>query len=157
MSAPNVVPFPRPTGLLRKRQAARDRVSELETLRVVDRAADVLDRLEERASTISKRIAQLQRTKKLAEERAERIEERILAEMSDRGLKEVHGLRRGFIAKANPAKLVVENESLIPREYIRVKTIREPMKDAIKAALAQGDDIAGVHLVQGVSLQRKEA
>lgn len=157
MSA-QIIEWPAPSGSEgRKAEAARERANELDAMHIIDRAAEVLDRLEERAAQIAQRIAELQASKKLAEQRMARLEEQVLAALSRRGLSHAHGFRRLLESKTNPPKLLVLNAALIPRQYIRTKTLEEPMKDAIKAALASGEEIGGVRLVQGVSLVRKGA
>lgn len=47
------------------------------------------------------------------------------------------------------------DQNAIPAIYIREKLVSEPDKMQIKAALARGEEIAGVRLLQSVSLLRK--
>jgi hypothetical protein len=57
--------------------------------------------------------------------------------------------------RANPPRLIIEDETAIPKDYLREKVLIEPDKNSIKAALSLGEEIAGVKLVQTMSLLRK--
>jgi hypothetical protein len=72
------------------------------------------------------------------------------AVLSSLNIKHVKGL---FTAKDAPPAVIVEDAALVPPQYIRMTESVD--KTAVKAALARGVQIAGVRLVQGVSLQRK--
>lgn len=50
--------------------------------------------------------------------------------------------------KKNPASVVVDSLEDIPMDYLRVKTVTEADKTALKKALKNGEIIDGVHLEQ---------
>jgi hypothetical protein len=167
------VPAPRPirqsvTELKIAAQAERE--SELRFKRKVDQTNSVLDRHEARIEKFSLEIAALQKRKAFAESRAQRIEDRALTEMETLGAKKLAGLRHELEARpsGNPA-VVVDNESLIPPQYMRqppappkapdkilIKTVlsRSYAPDATEQEIAEGQSIQGVHLAQKVSLVR---
>lgn len=132
-----------------------EREKELRTKRKIDQAAGVLDRIDARTKQLQAQIKLLQRRKNALDARCERIEDRILTEMMDSGLKQATGLQRTFTQRPAPESLVVDDETLIPAEYLRESVLSAPDKVAIKQALAQGAEIGGVHLQQKISLVRK--
>lgn len=52
------------------------------------------------------------------------------------------------VAKKPPAVVIADGAEL-PAEFLRTKTVTEPDKSALKAALTQGREIAGASLVAG--------
>lgn len=146
----------KPTMATRKAEANAERNAETRLKRKVEQAHAVLNRLESRSKEWAFQIKELQKRKQAVDLRAERIEDRILQEMGDAGLEKLAGLRITFTARpsGNPA-LVVDNEMLIPSEYVRETLVSAPDKVAIKAALARHWDVPGVHLEQKISLVRK--
>lgn len=141
-----------------KRTAGEIRTEKLDEFRAkkaIDRADAILTRLEARAASYARQIASLQKRKAYALGRAERVSDSIIARMRKASLTRADGFHKTFMLRDAPAALAIDDESLIPREYMREKLIAEPMKVEIKAALARGEEIAGVHLTQKVSLLRK--
>jgi len=146
----------KPTAIGRKTEANEQREAETRLKRKIDQAHRVLCKLEARAQRLALQMKELQKRKGATDSRAARIEDRILREMGDAGLEKSAGLRITFSARpsGNPA-LVVDDDKLIPAEYIKETLVSAVDKLAIKAALARGEDIAGVRLTQSVSLVRK--
>ncbi len=104
----------------------------------VERSNAVLTRLEERAAAFSKQIALLQKRKACALARVERLEEDILNRMSAASLTLVDGWKVSFKASLCPASVEITNEQLIPREYMRERTIENPDKVLINRTLTLG-------------------
>jgi hypothetical protein len=131
------------------------------TLRTnIDRVHRLLSQLEARAAACDLQVKKAQARKKAACARAERIKDRVLLLMQDSGLKEVAGRHVTLISReAGVPKLIVDNEALIPSEYMRQPKPPKPAPDAlaIKAALEKDPElvIPGVRLAQTVSLVRK--
>jgi Siphovirus Gp157 len=86
--------------------------------------------------------------------RAGAIEERVLELMLEAGLDKLVGNRATLSKRANAFSLVVDDLKLIPAAYLRTKTSTEADKVAIKVALDRGEEVAGVHLLQSISLVR---
>lgn len=156
MAAARVIPFkvPRTRTALRN-QASAENQREAGLKRAIDRAAAVLDRLEARAEACDKQAKALAARKKLACARAAAIEERILELMSEAHIEKLTGNHATLAKRPNALSLIVDDPALIPAEYLRTKTSSEPDKVRIKAALAQDLEVAGVRLVQSVSLLRR--
>lgn len=152
----NLVRPRKPTAVSRKAEANEQRDAETRLKRKVEQAHAVLTALEARSKRLALQMKELQQRKQAADRRAELIEDRILREMREAGLEKLAGLRTIFsVRPAGVPALVVDDGKLIPSEYIKETLVSSPDNPAIKAALARGEDVAGVRLVQSVSLIRK--
>lgn len=155
-----VVPHKQPTtGSPRRHRTISelrsDKLGELQQKKAIDRASNVLTRLEDRTAELAKEIARLQKRKALASKRFEAIEDRVIGQMQAAGLDRVDGFHASFALRPAPLALQVDDETQIPAEYFREKLSASVDKNAIKAALAAGVEVAGVSLSQKVSLVRK--
>lgn len=104
----------------------------------IDQADRVLSRHENRIAEITKQIARLQKTKAHLVARQERIADRILERMQDHNMTLAAGWKITFKANPCPASVEVENEKLIPRAYLRAKTVESPDKVLIGRVLKEG-------------------
>ena len=139
------------------------KLREIETKKAIDRANQVLDRLEQRMADydvqiqlVRKQYLQpLEQRRACAERRIARLEDQILGKLADANLERVDGFSREFQAVACPKAVQVDSLSLLPAEYIRQKA--EADKIAIKRALERDDALAipGVRLTQKWRLARK--
>jgi hypothetical protein len=153
---PAFVPAPKPIPAPDRKEALeRERAGEQRRARKCDQAARVLDLLEARSASLAAEIKALQKAKAAVDARYTRIEDRVIAELQGAGYDRFHGARAEFQLRNAPLALQVENESLIPDEYMRTTVLTAPDKLAIKAALQRGEDIPGVQLTQKVSLVRR--
>src|SRR3954447_5114391 len=136
---------------------------ELKAKKAVDRANAVLDRLEQRVADYDAQIRlfceqhlkPLEQRRACAQRRMDRLQDQILAKLSDANLERVDGFSREFQAISCPKAVQVDNLSLVPNEYIRQKP--EADKILIKRALERDRDlvIPVVHLTQRLRLVRK--
>ena len=139
------------------------KLREIETKKAIDRANQVLDKLEQRVAHYDEQIERvrkqylhpLEQRRACAQRRMARLEEQILAKLADANVDRVDGFCREFQAVSCPKAVQVDNLSLLPPAYIRQKP--EVDKVAIKRALEQDDGLAipGVHLTQKWRLVRK--
>ncbi len=139
------------------------KLREIETKQAIDRANQVLDRLEQRVvhydaqiQLIRKEHLQpLEQRRAWAERKIARLEDQILAKLADANLERADGFCREFQAVPCPKAVQVDSVSLLPAEYIRHKP--EADKVAIKRALERDDALAipGVRLTQKWRLSRK--
>lgn len=127
---------------------------EIAAKQAIDRANGILDALEARRAIYKAQTAALKKRDELAAARIDHIEDAILTWMEQAKLTAAAGFHVTFTARPAPAALDVLDESLIPDDYIREKTVTAPDKVAIKRALAAGEEIAGVRLTQKISLVR---
>jgi hypothetical protein len=108
------------------------RLQEITTKKAIDRANELLDKLEQRVEAYdaqielvrSEHLHPLERRRVCARRRMDRLEEQILAKLSDANLKRADGFCREFQAVSCPKAVQVDNVSLIPAEYIRQKPKR---------------------------------
>lgn len=136
---------------------------ELETKKAIDRANEVLDRLEQRVAHYDAQIRllreryiePLEQRRACAQKKLDRLEDQILQRLSAANLERVDGFSREFQSVSCPKAVQIDNVSLIPTEYLRHKP--EADKVAIKRALERDQDlvIPGVHLTQKLRLARK--
>jgi hypothetical protein len=139
------------------------KLREIETKKAIDRANQVLDRLEQRVAQYNTQIElvrnqylrPLEQRRARAERRIARLEDQILAKLSEANLERADGFCREFQAVPCPKAVQVDNLSLLPAEYIRHKP--EADKIAIKHALERDEGLVlpGVHLTQKWRLVRK--
>lgn len=128
---------------------------EFELKRHIDRADHLLTRHEARIAGLASQIARLQKTKAHLAARKERIEDAILQRMQDHNMHVAAGWKISLIANTCPASVEIVNESLLPKEYVRIKETTSPDKSAIRIAIDAGIEIPGARLYQRISLQRK--
>lgn len=57
--------------------------------------------------------------------------------------------------RKNPGKLIVDDESKIPEDYIVTKEVREVDNGKVKDALKSGQEVPGAHIQYGVSMTIK--
>jgi hypothetical protein len=139
------------------------KLREIETKQAIDRASEVLDRLEQRVAHYEAQIQLVRKTylepleqrRALARRRIEGLEEQILAKLSEASLEQVDGFYRALQAVACPKAVQVDSLGILPAEYIRQKP--EADKIAIKRALERDQTltIPGVRLTQKWRLVRK--
>ena len=108
---------------------------------LADGAIAAAKRMQERATGLSRRVDWLRAY--------------ALSSMQATGIPEV--CNEEFAAKVakKPASVVVSEVGAIPSEFLRVKTVSEPDKVALKKALESGAIIDGVSLQQGYRLAIK--
>lgn len=133
-----------------------EKLAELKQKKAIDRANALLDRLQARQERLDAEIAALQRRKRNACERAERIGDRIIAELEAAALTRADGFQTAVLTVPSPAAVDVFDEALLPDAYWRdpKPPKRTPDKVAIKAAIEKKLKVPGARLVQGVSLRR---
>lgn len=106
---------------------------------------------------IDKEIKRLQALKKHTESQQEKVE-RYLTEACERtGVLSLKGIYANISFKTNPPKVVFDDESAIPEEYIveKVKVEKSISKTEIKKAIQNGIKVPGAHLEQERKIQIK--
>jgi len=104
----------------------------------------------EKIKAVEQRIAA---RRKVYEGKAERIRAYLKQNMERAGIKKIEALDGSFTATltAPRASVVVDDETLLPDEYVKVST--SPNKTAIAEAIKGGTDVAGAHLEFNVGLR----
>ena len=133
--------------------------AELQTKAAIDRANQVLDRLECRIASYQSHIARLQRRVQLTLARHARLEDEIIGRLDTASLQHADGFERFFGTQLAPPAVQIDNEHLIPDAYMRQpkQPPKAPDKVAIKGALAEDEnlEIPGVHLTRKTTLVRR--
>lgn len=113
-----------------------------------------LKNLRASAKSMRDEEAALKKRREAVERRAESVERYVKGFIMDRcggrfeGAKCAMGIRRS-------RSVAIDNERIIPREYMRTKTTEEPIKAKIMTAIKAGRDVPGAHIEEGVRLQLK--
>ncbi len=113
--------------------------------------------LEATAEQIKQAEKQMADRRKAIEARAERVREYLKRNMDVSGITEISCPHFKLKIAKNPPAVVVDAESLIPKEYWKQPEPPPPSIDkaAIKQAIAAGVTVAGVHLESGTRLDIK--
>jgi hypothetical protein len=158
MSVPAVVPITeaKRSAVDKRRAAALEREREREYKASIDARAVQLDQWEADVASLNADIRALNERKQATLAAIETLESATLDEMREMKAEKLIGNARTLTLHPNPPRLVIEDESKLPREYFKEETVFTPLKLAIKAALTAGEEIAGVKLEQTVSLRRSK-
>lgn len=119
-----------------------------------DAYAAVIREKESRADALRAEAQRMVQLAKQAESVAEYLKGRLFAAMQEQGLNSVDVAHFRLSLRKSQA-VEVSDQDAIPQEYLRTKTVIEPDKIAIKAALKQGQVIPGAALADRQSLQIK--
>ncbi len=107
-------------------------------------------------AVIDAEIERLQAMKKSRLASQQWLEDYLLRNMQTCEIKEISCPLFTIKLKDNPPSVVVDDESLIPHEYMRVPVPKpSPDKTAIKKAIQEGADIPGCHVEQKQRIEIK--
>lgn len=98
---------------------------------------------------IDKRIKELQDLKKRTTNKVNNFEKYVLNCMDLLGVQKISGQMATIQIKKPSKKVDVFDQNLLEAEFLRTKTLIEPDKIAIKAAIESGKDVQGASLVDG--------
>ena len=104
---------------------------------------------------IDEEIKRLQALKAHTDRQQKKVEQYLTEACERTGTESIKGIYANISFKTNPPKVVLDDESLIPEEYITIKTERKPNLTAIKEAIKSGKEVAGAHLEQERKIQIK--
>lgn len=119
-----------------------------------DAYAAVIREKEARAEALREEAHRMADLAKREEATVEYLKERLFAAMQEQGLNSAD-LPHFRLSLRKSQAVDVTDKDLIPQDYLRVKTVIEPDKNAIKTALKQGQDVPGAALIDRQSLQIK--
>lgn len=96
-------------------------------------------------------IQRLQERKRVINNRHESLKDYLRENMEAAGIKKIsHPLFTITLAKGRDS-VVIDDKDKLPDDMVRVKTVIEPDKTAIAAAIKAGGDVPGAHVEQGKS------
>jgi len=109
--------------------------------------AQVARNLESFEKQIEEAVEEMAQRANRAEQRAYAIRAYLKEQMEIAGISKLESPFFALAIRKNPPKLVIAEDALIPRNYLRVIPERlEPNKPAITKALKNGDDVDGCRL-----------
>lgn len=118
----------------------------------------VIKNLEAFGEAIKAEEVRLQERRKAQEAKIAHIKHWLLTNMQACGISKIEHPAFTISVKANPAKVVVDNEGQIPLEYFK-QVIVEPVwqleKKVVADAIKAGKEIAGAHLETGFRIEIK--
>ncbi len=99
---------------------------------------------------IKAELDRLSALKKRVEREKKRVEDYLTQACEMTGTESIRGVYANISFRTNPPKVVFDDESLIPEEYITetVKIEKSISKTKIKEAIQSGIEVAGAHLEQ---------
>jgi hypothetical protein len=109
----------------------------------IDCYVGVLKHLEKIAMMYKENADEMKARQKTLENQLEKLRERLKTAHTVLGLREIEGMMFKTLVYESQPKLVIENEKSIPSKYMKVVQKIEIDKDAIKAALLDGETIDG--------------
>lgn len=93
--------------------------------------------------------------RKALENKADRIKKYLFDNMKRVDIKKIESPYFMLSIKKNPPSLVIQDESLIPQEYVVTKTVTSINKEEIKDAINAGKQVAGAFIQQNERLEIK--
>lgn len=116
--------------------------------------ATVQRRFKRNVQEIKDEIERLQALKKKVENVSERLENSLSEACQRLGKEKIEGIS-AVITFRKSTKTIVDDESLLPDEYINVTMIKKPDATKIKKAILSGAHINGAHLEETKNIQIK--
>lgn len=106
---------------------------------------------------IDEEIKRLQALKEHTDSQQNKVECYLAETCNKAGIESIKGIYANISFKTNPPKVVFDDESLIPEEYIteKVKVEKSISKTKIKEAIQSGIEVSGARLVQERKIQIK--
>jgi hypothetical protein len=93
--------------------------------------------------------------RKAIENKADSIKRYLFENMKRTEITKIESPHFTLSIKKNPPSVVIEDESLIPNEYVEDKVVTSINKAAIKDAINAGKEVTGAHIQQGERLEIK--
>lgn len=119
--------------------------------------AFVVRNLEAAADQIDAAMEEMSRRAAAIRKNADRVREYLMTNMVFAGVKKIETPYFVLMVRDNPPKVIVDDETKIPRQFFVEPPKPEPKLDkkALVASLKTGEPIQGAHLERGQSLQIK--
>jgi hypothetical protein len=108
----------------------------------------VYDQHQKEIELVENQINKMQRYLKVLLRGQESIKQYVISQFSNIGMLPAQSVFQPIKVSQSAGKVIIEDVSLIPYKYIRVKKIEEPDKKAILEALKNGEDVPGCRLVK---------
>lgn len=123
-------------------------------LQKVDRFAEYMSDLESTAGWAEAEITRLYIRQRNAQKRLQWMKDYAIGVMQQHGWKSMEGNLNTLTLHNNPPSVAITDKDAIPPQYLVSKTVIDPDKNAIKAAIRAGREVPGAELKQTVGLRR---
>lgn len=115
---------------------------QLEKAQKIESVALYLDDVLTKTEQVAKKIAYLEGLKESMEKQVERLHNYLLYATENKGIE----TGNVSVKVRTSERLIIDSETEIPSEYIKVKTLEVPDRIAIKQAIKNGADIQFAHI-----------
>lgn len=116
--------------------------------------AAIISNIEATAAAIREAEKKQAERRKAMENKAARLRARLMEAMQAGGVPKFETARFRIAIRNNPESVVIDDEGAVPADYLREIPARyEADKTLIKAAMKDGFDVPGVHLVRTARLE----
>ncbi|CDL83902.1 siphovirus Gp157 family protein [Xenorhabdus szentirmaii] len=105
--------------------------------------------LEGQARTLDDEAKRLAERKRSFEGQVKHLKKYILDCLLKADMNSLKTTKNTFSARPGVARVIIDNEMLLPDELVDVQTITAPDKKAIKAAIERGETVPGAHIEIG--------
>jgi hypothetical protein len=112
----------------------------------VDHYHGILKFWESEAKRLRDEAAKFTDAARVLENAEERLKERMKVAMTIMGTNEMHGQRYSFQIVNPQARVIIENESVIPTKYTTVELVKKINKSQVRTDLEDGLDVPGAKL-----------
>lgn len=116
--------------------------------------ATVVRGLNKYSKDIDQEIKRLKALKEHVDGEQKRVEDYLTKACEMTGTEKLQGIYAN-ISFRKSEQTIIDDERLLPEEFIRVKTTYEPDKEKIKKAIKRGEEIQGAHIEQTKKIQIK--
>ena len=108
----------------------------------------VIRQLEGEADMAEAEAKRIENMAKVRRNAVQHVKDNLLRGMQQAGITEIKAAAFTVRIRKNPPSVIINNPELLTKEWQRIKTVVEPNKESIGAALRSGNAVPGCHLEQ---------
>ncbi len=120
----------------------------------VEAVACYIKDIEAQAKAIGYEEKVLKERREAKENKADRLREYLKQNMLEAGMM-VFEAPKCRLSFRSGQKTIIDDESILPEQYVTYASVRKVDKNAIKDAIRSGEEVPGAHLIDTQSLQVK--
>lgn len=128
-------------------------VKDVDVPAKVDAYAFTIERLEKSVELLSAKADQYKRMAKSAENAISRLKGNMLTAIEIYGKDYIEGIDSKFTVRQSPPACIINDESVIPGEYLITETITKIDKKKIISDIKAGKHVSGADIAQGTWLK----
>lgn len=112
-----------------------------------------IESLENAEEMLDLRAKKITAAKKTIGRLRDSLKDKMKYAMLDLGISKIEGVENKVSLSKSRPSVEIENEADLPPEFVKIKTITSPDKDAIKEAIQSGQTVPGAYLVTGTTMR----